>query len=485
MKKTSLSIAGLFTMVMAFGQGADRTSAIMAYKDFTKAAQEQNYDKAEKSIKEAKEYIDKAYTAAPTDPKTLFYKGEIYTSYPLTMIDPASMAGAKDPCSAKPKFKAGIDEKTGMAESEKYMKEGLDAYKQSIANKNKKDDFTDQINFKMNLQAITVFNCGSQMFNAKDYKKASEYFMQSATFKEAMGQKDSISYYNSALCFERLKDYDNAAAMWQKCTEVKYGGADAYSGLANAYRNAGKEEDALKAIKAGKSVYPKDQGLIISEVNYHLGKGNNAEAEKSINEAIALDPKNPTLYFALGSVYDNLANPKAEITDGMTKAKVEELLGKPKSVEKTTIDGVEYELANFDKRRVIYDKDLVKKVTGDREVALKKPAQYAEYISKAENSYKKATELDAKYFDAWYNLGALKYNEGAELINKIKDISDDAIYNAEKAKADDLFKAALPHNEKAREINPKDKDNLMMLKNIYARLGNMEKVKEINDLLKN
>ena len=80
---------------------------------------------------------------------------------------------------------------------------------------------------------------------------------------------------------------------------------------------------------------------------------------------------------------------------------------------------------------------------------------------------------------------ALAANEGAELMNKIKDIADDALYNAEKGKADEFFKMALPYNEKAREVNPKDRDNLMMLKNIYARTGDTAKATEITNLLKN
>lgn len=415
MKKLTLTAAGIFASVVLFAQGADRTSAIMAYKDFMKAVQDQNLTKAEKSLLEAKEYIDKAYTAAPADCKTLFYKGEIYSSMPLTILDVSAAAEMmKDPCNPKMKYKAGITDQQGEEQMKKFASEGMEAYKQSIINKNKKDDFTDQIKFKLSMQAMTVFNCGSKAYNNKDYKLAAEHFQGSIEAKKVIGQEDTLSYYNSALAYERLKDNENAAKMWSKCAELKYGGADAYSGMANAYRAAGKEDESLKALRAGRQAYPKDQGLIISEVNYHLSKGDNASAEKAINEAITLDSKNATLFFALGSVYDNLKN-----------------------------------------------------------------------YAKAEESYKKAIELDGKYFDALYNLGAMKYNEGAETMNKIKDIADDTQYNAEKAKADAKFKEALPYIEKAREVNPKDKDNLMMLKNIYMRTGDSAKAAEINNLLKN
>ncbi len=415
MKRTTLITALLFTGAIAFGQGADRTSAIMAFNGFNKAIQDQNLDKAEKELKEAKKFIDLAYTANPTDHKTLYYKGQIYSTMPLTLIDPASaMALMSDPCSGKPKYRAGLDEKKTEAELKMYVDESMNAFKEAMKNPGKKDDFTGDIKRNIGIQAVITFNCGSKFYNEKKYVEAAEAFQESVKLKEVIGQADTLGIYNTALCYERVKNHEGAAEMWKKCTEIKYGGADAYSGMANAYSALGKEDESLKALKAGRAAYPKDLGMIISEVNYYLGKGDNASAEKAINEAIALDSKNPTLYFALGSVYDNLK-------------------------------------------------------------------QYA----KAEESYKKALAIDPSYFDALFNLGAMKYNEGAELMNKIKDIADDAQYTAEKAKADEMFKQALPYNEKAREVNPKDRDNLMMLKNIYARTGDTAKATEITNLLKN
>lgn len=415
MKNIKLTVAFLFAGSIVFGQGQDRTNAIMAFKDFNQAAQDQNLDKAEKSIKEAKDYIDKAYTALPTDHKTLFYRGQIYTSMVLTLIDPNSFAEmAKEPCSGKPKFKAGLDAKKAEADMEMYLKEAMVSLKAAMKNPNKKDDFTDQIKFAMNFQSVTMFNCGSKFYNDKKYAEAAEAFQESVNMKDVVGLIDTLGIYNSALCYDRTKDYEKAAKAYSQCVAIKYGGPDTYAGLANAYTSLGKADESLAAVKAGRAAFPKDLGLIISEVNYFLGKGDNAAAEKAINEAIALDSRNATLYFALGSVYDNLK-------------------------------------------------------------------QYG----KAEESYKKAIEIDGNYFDALFNLGAMKYNEGAELMNKIKDIADDAEYTKEKVKADEFFKQALPYNEKAREVNPKDRDNLMMLKNIYARTGDAAKATEITNLLKN
>jgi tetratricopeptide (TPR) repeat protein len=410
-------------------QTADRTSAIMAYKDYIKAVQEPNFDKAKKKILEAKEYIDKAYAAGDlkNDPKTLFYRGEIYMALPTAYIDMASMSKVKDPCSAEPVFN-GIDK----AALEEYGNVAVTSYKESIQKANKKDDFTNEIKFKMNMTRITAINCGNQNYNNKNYEKAIENYSSAIGAMEAMNLTDSMAHYNRGLCYERLQKYNEAMQDFVKCASLSYGGADIYRLIFESAAASGKVEEGGKYLKEGRAKYPKDQSLVFSEVNYYLGLGKNEEAEKAINEALALDPKNPTLYFALGNTYDNLANPRDK-------------------------EGKEME----------------------------KPKNFSELSKKGEDAYKKAIEIKPDYFDALYNLGVLKYNEGAEYMNRIKDIADNAEYDREKAKADEKFTAAMPYLEKARTVNPKDRDNLRMLKVIYVRTGNAEKAAEVQKELDN
>ena len=106
-------------------------------------------------------------------------------------------------------------------------------------------------------------------------------------------------------------------------------------------------------------------------------------------------------------------------------------------------------------------------------------------MKSAETDYKKAIELKPDYFDALYNLGVL-YNNHGVVLNKIADQITD---NAKNKTANDLalakFTNALPVLEKALELNPKDKNTMFALKQIYARTQQPDKVKEINERLKN
>ena len=98
---------------------------------------------------------------------------------------------------------------------------------------------------------------------------------------------------------------------------------------------------------------------------------------------------------------------------------------------------------------------------------------------KAVASYKKAIELNPNYFEPNYNMGALYFNEGAEMLNVANQITDDSKYKIAKAKADDKLKEALPYLEKAHVILPADLPTMESLKNTYYRLGLLEKMEAI------
>lgn len=99
----------------------------------------------------------------------------------------------------------------------------------------------------------------------------------------------------------------------------------------------------------------------------------------------------------------------------------------------------------------------------------------------AVKAYQKSLAIDPDYFDANFNLGILHYNNGVEIIQAAGEIppSEQKKYEAEVAKAKDIFKKAAPYLEKAREIEPKDESTLRSLMAIYARTNQDDKYKDI------
>ena len=104
---------------------------------------------------------------------------------------------------------------------------------------------------------------------------------------------------------------------------------------------------------------------------------------------------------------------------------------------------------------------------------------------KAKSDYQKTIDLKPDYFDAYYNMGAMYFNEAADLANKANNIPQEKQKEKEQAnaKADAKFKEALPFFEKAYELNPTDKGTLNSLKQIYSRLGDTVKYEKIKAAL--
>jgi tetratricopeptide (TPR) repeat protein len=100
-------------------------------------------------------------------------------------------------------------------------------------------------------------------------------------------------------------------------------------------------------------------------------------------------------------------------------------------------------------------------------------------LDSAEADYKKAIELKEDYFDAIYSLGAMYYNRGVDILKKADNEQDNTKYEKMKKEAMDMFKKALPHLEKAHEMNPDDLNPMISLKAIYYRLGQLDKYEKI------
>jgi tetratricopeptide (TPR) repeat protein len=105
-------------------------------------------------------------------------------------------------------------------------------------------------------------------------------------------------------------------------------------------------------------------------------------------------------------------------------------------------------------------------------------------FEEAEKAYKKSIELNPKYFDALFNLGALYFNDGVRIFEAADKISDQKLYEVEKEKFEKRFKESIPWLEKALEINPNDQYTISQLKQLYSRTGQMDKLKELNEKTK-
>lgn len=98
---------------------------------------------------------------------------------------------------------------------------------------------------------------------------------------------------------------------------------------------------------------------------------------------------------------------------------------------------------------------------------------------KAEEYYTKALSLDPNNAAALSNLGRIFYNQGVNKLGEANLISDAKKYNEEKEIAKEFFRKALPHFEKAHQINPKEREYMTALRGIYY---NLDMSKEFDEM---
>ncbi len=277
-----------------------------------------------------------------------------------------------------------------------------------------KSDITNKISTYRNIS----INSGVDFFQKKNYQNAYESFKIAVEMYSVLTLTDTLAMINAALSAEKMKNYDEAFKYYKMCANHNYGvGAEMYQSMIRVL-NASEvknEEQILSVIQEGKLRFPKDYVLNIEEFNYWYSKGNNEKAQLALENAIESDPRNKILHFNIGVTYDNISNKYH--------------------------DESKHDLA-------------------------------FNYMNKAIVGYENAIKLDSTYVDAYYNLGALYYNQSITSKSVAGDYSGEK-YDLEMKKADNMLKKAIPLLEKVLTFSLNDKSTLRVLKSLYFNLDDM------------
>ena len=277
-----------------------------------------------------------------------------------------------------------------------------------------------------------VLNYGFDRYTENDQASAFKAFESSLKAHEILienklpspfATEDDINNQIFTVAVTALGSGNNAAAE-KYLTQLKNKNverADVYDQLYKLYKAQGREDEAKAMLKAGRTKFPDDVNLLFSEINQALQENKLDDLVASLKEAIRKEPDNLSLYATLGNVYDNLF-----------------------------------------------------RITEDK-------AQKQSYFDQAFETFNKALELDANHFESVYSLGALYYNKAAEMTQQLGELANDYSsaglkkYEEKQKQVNDIFNEALPYFLKADTINDKDKNTLIALKEIYARLNQLDK----------
>ncbi len=370
----------------------------------------------------------------PADPYIV--KGEIYNAIANNQI------GAAQAATASPIEGVPVTAPPNNIQAENCASTAAAAFTKALElaskSRDKKKALEGLIAAQTNLSnmGITAYEAGD---NAKAFDKFTEVLSVHDVLKANDGAStlDTDDNYNQGLYLVgiagiRGQMYDKVKPYLVKLYERDYDDSFIYSAL-YAIESQTDNDKAYTYLEAGRKKYPDDSGLLFDEINHFLKIGKLEELIGRLETAIEAEPNNVSLYTTLGNVYDNLY--QREVKEGSS------------------------------------------------------PEKEKEYFDKAYEYYGVSTSKDPKNVDAHYSIGALYFNKAALVTQEMIKLNDDLSkagmkkYDALKKESTELFNQALPHFQKAESLNPDDTNTLIALKEIFARIDDIEKSNEFKTRL--
>jgi tetratricopeptide (TPR) repeat protein len=283
-----------------------------------------------------------------------------------------------------------------------------------------KSRYEDEIRIGLAQVQTKANNIGIKNYVAEAFDQAGSSFDLAAEVARNFDMIDTMAVYNAALCYEKAELTDLAIERYLDCAAINYQVPNVFLFVSTLYRNTGKDEAALKILQDARVDYPREQSLIIEELNIYLTNKDFERAKTNLELAAQQDSTNEILWFSLGSVLDNI---------GMTE---DAIVAYKKAIEVKS----DYFDANYNLGALYFNK-AVNGINDANE--LWKPR-----MSRTEASAQKKLEDDSK----------------------------------------EMFSTAKPFLESAFATDNKDVETIRSLKDIYARTGEDDKFIEMSNLLK-
>ncbi len=398
MKKTLLTILLIFSIVIVKSQSVTTQSAFNSLKEANRAKSAE--DKT-RQLDNARKFIDESSANAETatDAKTWFYKGIIY----MTIF------------------------RNGGGTDTTILGGAIQAFKKANVMDTKKK-YQEEIIVNIDTLRTSYFNKGLEAFKNNDFDKSMMIFERASSLFDIVGQTDTFMLISAATAAGNAGHFEKARDFYETVLKAGNTAPDVYQGLTNAYTKLKDKANATRVINLGRATHPKDVELVKAETNMYLAFGDDDKAMDQLKVISKEDTMNATVFYALGSLYDKIANDTA-------------------------------------KTKIIRD----------------------EAFNNALAAYKKAIQISPTYFNAYFSAGILYNNLAAELLTKANNLPNDAeaLYKKLIAEAEVNLDAAMPYLEKATELDPNDESTLIALKQIYVRKKQTDKAKAINEKLNN
>jgi len=271
MRRIALTILMVAVGLMAFAQNSKVVSAF-------------NYHRYGK-LDQAKEAIDEAVQHEKTiaDAKAWFYRGNIY-------LDIAN----------------STDENFRKLDPDPLQK-AYDSYQKAYT-LDEKGEYKADIERYIPAVAESYYNYGVVQYNLGNFKQAALDFEKAFVVGESVGKVDTTAIYNAAVASTLAEENQMAKDYYTRTLELDYNKPDIYSSLAEIYKVEGDTAMALKTVQEGRALFPEDFNLLIAETNIYLATDQKEKAMLNLEKALEIDKTNHTIFFAVGTIYDQLGD---------------------------------------------------------------------------------------------------------------------------------------------------------------------------------
>lgn len=299
-----------------------------------------------------------------------------------------------------------------------------------------------------------VSNKAIDLYNNKDYKAAAENFY--LTYK--LSPRDTSFAFNAAISASQAKDYDKALKYYEELQRIGYTGIEtqylATNKATGKVENMGSKQQSDLMVKTGQYIKPEVKttipktGTIVKNIALILKEqGKTDEAIAAMKEARKANPKDVNLILSEAQLYVEMKK----------MDKFGKLMQEAVALDPTNPD-------------LYYNLGVVNANQGRMEEAKK--------------YYKKAIELKPDYANAYMNLAVATLDRDKYIVEEMnKNLSNFKKYDELAAEQKQVYREALPHLEKADELN-RSTETVKTLMSIYEVLEMSDKATKYRDLYK-
>jgi len=217
-------------------------------------------------------------------------------------------------------YKNGKDDK-GIIKAYDFYNKAIELDEKGNEKGKGKGKYKKDILFALTFFVSDMTNAAIEAFNKEDYATAYKAFDAVLILNKDVAKLEDIPesemvvdtaiVYNCALAAYNAKSWEDAEKYFKQTIDLGYGGGDAVLLLNQVYTNMNDSAKMGENLQHGVTLYPDDERILTSLIQFYLSSKKNDEALNYLNKAIEKDPENASYFYARGVLYESVDKDKS------------------------------------------------------------------------------------------------------------------------------------------------------------------------------